>query len=226
VTTKRALLLLFLAAPVFASSEGEHACTATSTDEECHHYWEKHINWWSWDYKKPHEDPTHRHMPPPFGFALINFGIFAAIMWRLAGKPLLEYTRTRHLTIKKDLDEAAQLRGEAESRLKEYEAKIAGIDKEIADLLASIRAEAEAEKGRIIAAAADQAKRLKADAEAQIAQEMLRTRRELRREAVSAAVAAAEAVLRDKMSPDDQKRMAERYVAELEGPAPSSAARS
>ena len=233
--TLRALALasaLAVPALAFASEDahggdGHHAtCTAASSDHECFEYWEKHINWWSWDYKAPHADPSHRHMPPPFGFAIINFAIFAGIMYRLAAKPLFEYTRTRHLTIKKDLDEAAALRAQAEAKLKEYEAKIAGIDKEIADLLAQIKREAELEKARIIEAAAAQAARLKADAETQIRNDLLRTQRALRREAVAAALAAAETILRQKVGVEDQKRLAERYVAELEGPKAATAART
>jgi F-type H+-transporting ATPase subunit b len=223
---KRALLVTFLlATPAFAGGHEEAVCGAEMTesaDEQCLHYWEHHINWWSWDYKKPHDDPTHRHMPPPFGFALINFGIFAAIMWRLAGKPLLEYTRTRHLTIKKDLEDAARLHAEAEKRLKEYEAKIGGIDREIETLLASIRREAEGEKARIIAAAADQAARLKTDAEAQIQTEIARTQRALRQEMVGAAIAAAETILREKLGAEDQARLAERYVTDVGTPAARS----
>src|SRR5262245_55311966 len=50
-------------------------------------------NWWSWDYKK-------KHLPPPFGFALVNFGIFALIMARLAGKPFRQFVLDRHLRIR------------------------------------------------------------------------------------------------------------------------------
>ncbi len=214
-------------APAEAGGQGEAACTASSTDEQCAEYWEDHINFWSWDYKEsPDQRREHRHMPPPFGFALINFAVFGFIMFRLAGKPLAEFVRTRHVTIKKDLDEAAALRAEAAAKLKEYQDKVAGIDAEIEALLTEFKRAAELEKARLVAAAAEQAARLKADAEAQIKSELNRTLRELRREAVTAAIAAAEAVLRDKLSLDDQKRLADRYVAELEGSTPAVAVRS
>jgi F-type H+-transporting ATPase subunit b len=193
-------------------------CTASANDEECREYWEHTINWWSWDYKvSPAQDREHRHMPPPFGFALINFAVFAMIMYRLAAQPLITYVRTRHITIKGDLEEAAELKAEAQARLTEYEQRIAGLDQEVAELIAQVRAEAEAEKARLIEQAAEQAKRLAADAKAQIASELERTRAALRREAVEAALATAESVLREKLSTDDQKRLAERFVVEMEG---------
>ena len=228
--------LLFAAAPSFAeaqeegkgsiANEGhdvrgeggrETECTAQSSDEECFEYWENHINWLSWDYKAgPDQAREHRHMPAPFGFALLNFVVFAAIMYRLAAKPLKEFVRDRHLTIKKDLDEAAQLHREAEARLREYEAKIGGLDAEIETLLRQVRAEAETEKARIVAGAEAQAKLLQLDAQAQIAAEVERVRRELRAEAVSAAMAVAESLVKQRAGEADQVKLTERFVADLE----------
>lgn len=166
-------------------------------------------NWWTWDYKA-------RHLPPPFGFALVNFGIFALIMYRLAGGPLKNFVAERHKTIRKELDEASRLHKEAEARLREYQRKVADVDAEIDALVKSIEREAETEKARILAAAAEQAARLQADAQKQIEAEIARARLELRNGVIEAAVAAADAILKKQIGADDQRKMAERYVAELE----------
>jgi F-type H+-transporting ATPase subunit b len=143
--------------------------------------------------------------------------IFLLIMSRLAGKPLTNFVRERHGQIRKDLDEAAHLRNQALSQLREYERKVEQVDVEIQNLLTGIRKEAEGEKERIIAAAREQAQRLKTDSERQIAAEIERARRELRQEVVEAAAAAAEEALRKEMNADDQKRMTNEYVSQLEG---------
>ncbi|HEX8951965.1 MAG TPA: ATP synthase F0 subunit B [Polyangia bacterium] len=174
------------------------------------------VNWWSWDYGAKPKNPAHKDWPPPFGFALINFGIFLAIMSRLAWKPLKQFMADRHDEIAKNLDEAAKLRGEAEATLKQYEAKIAGIDREIETLLAQIRKESEADKARIMAAAEADAKRLKEDAERQIAAEIEAARRELRRGVIEAAIAAAQDSLQKNIATDDQRKMAEKYVSDVE----------
>lgn len=207
-----------------APGEGEpHRCTAASSDEECSEFWEDHINWWSMDYKKSDAQlPEHRHMPPPFGFALLNFAVFAGIMYRLAAKPLRDFVATRHVTIKRDLDEAKGIRQAAEAKLAEYQAKLAGLDKEVADLVATIKKDAEGEKQRIIAASEVEAQRLRKDAEAQIASEIDRLRRELRREVVDAALAQARKLVAEKATGDDQKRLAERYLASLESAKPTT----
>jgi len=173
------------------------------------------VNWWDWS----------RRDPPPFGFALINFGIFLAIMGRLAWKPLQTFVRDRHDGIAKDLDAAAKLHAEAEQHLKAYEQKIAGIDAEITKVLEQIHKEAELEKARIIAAAEADAKRLKEEAERQIAAEIDRARRELRRGVIEAAVAAADEALKKNIAADDQRKMAERYVADVEQSAKTHAGR-
>jgi F-type H+-transporting ATPase subunit b len=179
-------------------------------------------NWWSWDYGPGAKDPAHKHLPPPFGFALINFAIFAAIMYKLASKPLKNFVKDRHDHIRKDLDEAAKLRAAAETQLREYEKRVKNVDQEIETLLAQIKQEAEADKARIIAAAEDQAKRLKADAERQIAAEIARARQELQREVVEVAVKAADGILKQQIGADDQRKMAEKYVTTLEQTAPKA----
>jgi ATP synthase F0 subunit b len=173
-------------------------------------------NWWSWDYGPSAKEPANRHLPPPFGFALINFALFAGVMYRLAAKPLRTFVADRHLAIRRDLDEAAKLHAAAAAKLGEYERKVAGIDAEVDALLAGIRKEAESEKARIIAAAEEQARRLKGDAERQIAAEIDRARREMRRDVVERALASAEEILRKQVGADDQRKMADRYVADLE----------
>ncbi|MDB4967938.1 MAG: H+transporting two-sector ATPase subunit [Myxococcales bacterium] len=174
------------------------------------------VNWWSWDYGPNAKDPTHKNLPPPFGFALINFGIFLAIMSRLAWKPLKQFIRERHDSIAKNLHEAARLRSEAEAALGTYQTKILGLDAEIDTLLVQIRKEAETEKARIIAAAEADAARLRLEAERQIAAEIERARRELRRGVIEAAVGAADETLKKNIAADDQRKMAERYVGDVE----------
>lgn len=203
------------AAPAFAQEGGEKAAESPS-ESSGEAPTEGIVNWWSWDYGAKAKDPSHRDWPPPFGFAIINFIVFAGIMYKACKKPVIGYLRERHETIRHDLDEAARLRGEAEQKLIEYQRKVQNVDAEIESLLAGIRKEAEAEKGRIVAAAEEQAKRLKADAERQIASEIARAKMDLQRGAIEAAVSAATKLVQGAIGADDQRKMAERYVGDLE----------
>jgi F-type H+-transporting ATPase subunit b len=197
---------------------GVTASGVARAEEESHEGEAEHgiVNWWSWDYGKSPKDPSHKDWPAPFGYMLINFGVFAMIMVRLAGKPLKQYVADRHANIRKDLDEAAKLRREAEAQLREYEKKVANVDAEVSALVASIQKEAEAEKERMLAAATAEAARIKTEAERQITAEIARARLELRRGVIEAAVAAADELVRKQVGADDQRKMAERYVTDLE----------
>ena len=81
----------------------------------------------------------------------------------------------------------------------------------------SARALADESAAHLIAAAEQQAKRLRDDAARQIEAEIERARQELRRSVVEAAVASAETILKRQVRSDDQHRMAERYVRQIEG---------
>lgn len=208
-----------------APAGGHHEVMCSSSDmgeaadEACAEFWEGHINWWSLDYKKGKDQKAeHRHMPPPFGFALINFAIFAAIMYRLAARPLRDYVRTRHNTIRKALEEAAALHAAAEAKLHEAEARVAGLDGEIASLVGTIGREAEAERTRLLAAAEVEAAQIRRDAESRVASELEQMRRDLRREVVAAAMDAAEKLVRQNLGPADQRRLADDFAASLERP--------
>ena len=209
---------LFAATPAARSALAqEHEHAGAAAENEAEHEEHKTIeNWWSWDYGAGAKDPAHKHLPPPFGFALLNFAIFLGVMSKLAWTPLKKFVRDRHDSIAKDLDAAANLRAQAEATLKQYEAKVAGIGAEIDTLLAQIHKEAELEKARIIALAEADAKRLREEAERQIQNEIDAARRELRKSVIETALSVADAALKKNIAADDQRKMAERYVADIE----------
>lgn len=165
-----------------------------------------------------YEEGDHK-MPPPFGMALLNFGALLFIVGKFFAPGIAKMTRERHEQIAKDLAEGARLRDEAKRKLDEYNQRIGNLDREIDELVKSIRAEAEAEKKRIVEEAEARAARMQKDAEAQIQAEMQRVRIELEREAVVHAVAAAEKILREQTTDADQKKLVDRFVNGLEAAA-------
>lgn len=216
IGTLLAVYAICLGTPALTFAQEDNRAAVEQHEATTHEEPEGIVNWWSWDRGPNAKDPSHKDWPPPFGYAIINFLVFLAIMYKLAGPGIASMVKSRHDTIAKDLREAAELRRQAETELKQYQAKVANIDQEIESLLAQIKKEAELEKARIIAAAEADAKRLKLDAERQIAAEIDRARRELRRGVIEAAVAAAEDTLKKNIGADDQRKMAEHYVAEVE----------
>jgi F-type H+-transporting ATPase subunit b len=154
-------------------------------------------------------------MPPPFSMQLLNFAVFAVLMFRAAGPSIRKMTQDRHDAIAKALAEGTRLRDEAKAKLAEYDKKLASLQGEIDALVGGIRAEAEAEKKRIVAEAEARAERMTKDAEQQIQAEMARVRVTLEREAVVAAVSIAEKLLTEKSTEADQRLLADRFVKGL-----------
>jgi F-type H+-transporting ATPase subunit b len=178
-------------------------------------------NLWSFGYRGLNaeggewQEGEHR-MPPPFSMAVLNFAVFAFLLFRGAGPSLKKAVRDRHDAIAKSLAEGTRLRDEARARLDEYERKLGELQREIDIMVGGIRAEADSEKRRIIAEAEARAERMRRDAEQQIQAEMQRVRATLEREAVAAAVAIAEKLLTEKTTEADQRLLADKFVKGLQ----------
>jgi F-type H+-transporting ATPase subunit b len=154
-------------------------------------------------------------MAPPLLFALLNFGVFAGLLYWKAGPALSKYLANRHEAIKNALEEAAKLQEEAKEKLKEYSARIADADAEVNALIAQIRKDAEAERTKLVNDAERQAERMKQDAEARIESEFLAARRGLEREVVAKAVEVAERLLTEKSSAADHGILFKSYISDL-----------
>lgn len=155
-------------------------------------------------------------MSAPFIFMVLNFAILLALLSKFARPAARKLAADRHDQIKTALDEAAKLRKQAADKLAEYETKLKAADDEIAKLIAGMRADAEADKVRIRQAAERQAAQTKHDAELHIAAEIALARAALTREVTAAATAAAEKILRDKMTAADQQQLVGAFIGELQ----------
>lgn len=164
---------------------------------------------------------THEEEPmsPPFVLMLLNFGILLIILGKYGGPVARKLAAERHDAIKTALDEAAALKKQAADKLAEYEARIKDVDAEVKKLVDGIRADAEADKKRILEAAQVQAAAMKRDADQRIAAEIELARAQLTKEVTAAAAGAAEKLLRDKVTSDDQNRLVSTFLSNMSSPA-------
>ena len=165
------------------------------------------------------EQPGEEPMSGPFAFMLINFGILLVLLGKFGAPAARKMAETRSDTIKSALDEAAKLRKAASDKLDEYSAKLKAAEAEMATMLTNMRADAETEKQRIMAAAEAQAAQVKRDADLRIAAEIERARTELAREVAVAAAAVAEKLMREKTTGTDHAAMVETFVKDVESAA-------
>ena len=131
----------------------------------------------------------------------VAFVIFWGIMFYV-GAPgkVMNQLDSRGKRIANELAEAKRLRQEAESLLREFEAKRTAAEREAADIVSSARAEAERLASEAQEKMADFVKRRTASAEAKIAQAEAQASAEVRAAAVDAAIKASERVLRQEVT--------------------------
>jgi F-type H+-transporting ATPase subunit b len=149
-------------------------------------------------------------------FHLVNFLIYAGILYFAAGSMLRDGARARALGIKRDISEATELRDAAQARNEEVSNRLAALESEIATLHERARTEAEAEEKRIDQRARDAATRIAETAQRQIRDEAVRAKNEIRREAVELAVKLAEDILSKQVQPADQRRLAQQFLDTLQ----------
>lgn len=145
--------------------------------------------------------------------AFVNFGLLIFILVKKALPGVREGLVERRNALAKDLEEASRLKREAEEKHKEYQRRLEKLDDELTSIRTEMERTAKAEGERIVAEAQAKAERSRRETEFLIEQRMKALRTELTRETVVAAVDAAEKLLREKTSADDQQRLSKAYVA-------------
>lgn len=154
--------------------------------------------------------------PPPFVGPIINFGILLVLGYMAVTRSINPSLQARRAAMESEIAEAKRLHAEAQTMHDEVSTKLNALDAEIDTLKAQFVKAGEAERDRIIAEAHSRAERMRAEGSAAIETELKALREDIRREAVIAAAAAAEATVRSSIGADDQRRLADEYLAGLE----------
>ena len=178
---------------------------------------------------EPHQEGTIEHpeeaghgpAPTAYGLdaaawvSLAMIAVFAILVWKKVPAAIARALDKKIAGIRQQLDEAAQLRAEAEALKAEYEAKAAQADAEAATMLARAQTEAEGIVRRAEADAAALVERRSRIAEEKIAAAERAAVDEVRAKAATAAAAAAERLIRERMDDSADKRLVDSTIAEL-----------
>jgi F-type H+-transporting ATPase subunit b len=150
-------------------------------------------------------------------FKWINFAIVAAVLIWLFTKKLPALFRVNADKISSAISKATAAKEEAERQVREAEAKLANLQREIAALEATARREANEEGDRIRALAQNDAKKVGIAAQAEIEAAERAARLELKALAASLAVEGAESLLAKQLTPAAQETLLDSFVKSLEG---------
>lgn len=148
----------------------------------------------------------------------INLFIFIACalyLHRRFGRPLREALRSRSEGIKRDLLRAREERDQALAKLAKVEARLAGLDSEVAAVKERARVEASAEKERIRLSTELEVAKIREQAKREIESAGKAAKQELRRFAAQESVRLAEQILAKEIGPEDDARLTALSVEEL-----------
>lgn len=146
----------------------------------------------------------------------VNLAILIGVLLHFAREPIRNFFAERRDTVAHDIDSAANVLSDAESRLAEWQARADRLDAEIEEIKEAARRRAAAERDHILADAEATAERLRNDAHAAIDHEVARARSALRAEAADLATRLAADLLRTNVTEADQRKLVDEFVARVE----------
>jgi F-type H+-transporting ATPase subunit b len=146
---------------------------------------------------------------------LLNFGVLAGVLVYFLKTPIAGYLKGRSETIRRDLVDAAALRANAERQLVEVRERLARLPAEIEGLRQRGSDELAQERLRIAEDATRERDLLLERTRREIETQLRFARRELIAHVADLSMKIARAKIEREITPDDQARLIERYVAEV-----------
>lgn len=143
---------------------------------------------------------------------LIVMGVLYVLLYKPLGKILAE----REAKIEGSLQDAAAAKEKAEKLLQEYEAQMAGARREAQAIIERAGRLGEEMREEIVKRAREEASRTLEQARAEIAGEKAKALAAIRDEAANLAILVAQRIIRKSLTADDQKRLLEESLTEVE----------
>ena len=166
------------------------------------------------------EGGSHSHPPLQFRVdtLIYSFLIFLGLIFILgkyAWKPIMEGLDARDKRISDDIENARLAKEQAESNLKEYEVKLAGVNEEATAIIAEAKQDALTQKEKIVSEAKDEAQREREKAFADIAAAKDAAVRELAEKSVDSAVSLAGSIVGRSLNKSDHSSLIDKAVEQF-----------
>lgn len=150
--------------------------------------------------------------------ALIAFLVIWVVLAKLVWPQVLGMMEKRQQKIQDDLDAAEHSRIEAAEQAKSYEAKIVEAHQQAEAIVSKAKKEAEEERAQILAKAQRDAADVVAKAHGAVESERHKAMIELSGSVVDLSVEIASKIIGNDLSVEEQRRLAEKYLAEVGSP--------
>jgi len=142
-----------------------------------------------------------------FAYRVVNFILFFGILWYFTRKLITNYFKGRRQNIQDTFDNLDERRAAAQKKLGEVESHIKNLEAERKAILDESRSQAEALKNHIIDDAKRQAKQIVEQARLTAENEGRSILSQVRSTMADEIVDAAEKLLREKLGPEDHKKL-------------------
>jgi F-type H+-transporting ATPase subunit b len=149
-------------------------------------------------------------------WTLLLFGLSMWILWKVAFPRISEALDRRQHAIEESIDHAERVRRQADELLDEYRERLREAREQAQEIIERARKSAEAREREIQSEAQEQRERLMEQTRRDIESETRRAIQEIRREVADLTVLATEKVTRKVLDDDDQRRLVEDALSELD----------
>jgi F0F1-type ATP synthase membrane subunit b/b' len=153
---------------------------------------------------------------PMIAWQVVNIVLVIALFIYLLRRPAPKFFADRAKEIQDLLLKAVRDKEEATARLQEVEAKMAHLKDEVEEIEKAALQQAEVDKQRVQAEAEQARERIRQEAKDEIDRRLVEARRDLRKYAADTAVAAARGALAKGITAEDESRLRDRFLTELE----------
>jgi F-type H+-transporting ATPase subunit b len=155
-------------------------------------------------------------------WTLLVFGISMYLLYKFAFPRIVEALDKRQRAIEESIDTAERTRKEADDLLAEYRERLAEARGQADEIVARARRTGEAAENEIIAEARAKREEMMEQTRRDIEAETRRAIQEIRAEVADLTVLATEKVTRKALTDDDQRRLVDEALSELDFAALSS----
>jgi F-type H+-transporting ATPase subunit b len=156
---------------------------------------------------------------PGLGLMIWTLVLFLFTMWvlsKVAFPKIQEALDKRAKTISESIDAAERQRKESDELLSEYRARLSEAREQADDIMARARKAADTAEAEAAASGREKREELVEAAKRDIEAETRRSLEQIRQEVADLTVLATERVTRKSLSPDDQKRLVEEALSEVD----------
>ena len=161
-------------------------------------------------------NPLIKIIPGLMIWTLVAFAITYFVLKRYAFGPIQKLIDDRRMSIRQSIEEADRAREEARSLLDEHRALIGQAKSEAESILSEARKVADAQRERMREETEEDRQRRLEETRRQIEQATAQALNEIRAEVATLSLLAAEKITRKTLTTDDQRRLIDEALAEID----------